>query len=100
MRGSLICEDVGQHSTLMQFWNHVGAIANQSDRDRFFFSNRVLQNAQRFVEGVDHEVAVAGLQPLFYSLCIDIDAKETRAGHSGCKWLRPSHTTHAATDDE
>ena len=65
-----------------------------------FFANGVLQDAQRLVERVDHEVAVAGAQALLDALGIDLDTEIAGAGHGGGEGLGSTHSAHAAGDDE
>ena len=96
VRGSLIGENVGNDAALGQLRNDVGAVADQPDRNVFFLAHGVLQDAQRFVERVDHEVAVAGLQALLDALGIDVDAEESRASHGRRQRLRSTHAAHAA----
>ena len=100
MGGSLVGEDVGDDAALGEFRNDVGAIADESDRNVFFLAHRVLQDAQSFVERGDHEVAVAGLEPLLDALGIDVDAEKRRAGHGGGQRLGAAHASHAAADDQ
>jgi hypothetical protein len=83
-----------------KFRNHVRAVSDQPDRNIFFFTNRVLQNAQGFVESGDHEVAIAGLQALLDALRIDVNAQKSRAGHGCGEGLSSTHAAHAAADDQ
>ena len=98
--GSLVGQNVGHDAAFGEFGNNVSAIADQSDRNVFFLANGILQDAQRFIERGDHEVAVAGLQPLLDALRIDVNAEECRAGHGCGERLRSAHAAHAAGDDE
>ena len=59
VRAGLIGEQVGHDAAARQFWNHVGAISHQPNGRGFALAHRIFQDAQRFVEIVDHHVAVA-----------------------------------------
>ena len=100
MGGSLVGEDVGHDAALGELGNDVSAIADEADGDVFFFADGVLEDAQGFVERVDHEVAVAGAQALLDALGIDFDAEVAGAGHGGGEGLGSAHAAHAAGDDE
>ena len=100
MRRSLIGQNVGDDATLGEFRNHVRAIPDEPDGNIFFLADGVLQDAQRFVESGDHEVAVAGLQTLLDALGIDVDAEKSRARHGRCERLGSAHSAHATADDQ
>src|SRR5208337_1803473 len=91
---------VGHHTALSQLGNNVATIADQADGDVLLLTYRVLQDAQRLVERVDHEVAVAGAQALLDALRIDFDAEIAGAGHGRRQWLRAAHAAHTAGDDQ
>ena len=100
VRRSLIGENVRDHAAIGEFRNDVGAIADQSDGDIFFFADGILQNAQRLIERGDHEIAVAGLQALLDALGIDVNSQKSRAGHGCGQRLSSAHSAHAAADDQ
>src|SRR5271166_1189430 len=100
VRGSLVGENVGHDAAVGQLGDDVTAVADEADGDVFLLADGVLQDAQRLVERVDHEVAVAGAQALLDALGVDLDAEVTGAGHGGGKGLRSAHAAHAAGDDE
>ena len=100
VRGGLVGEDVGHDAALGKLGDDVAAVADQPDGDVLLLANGVLQDAQRLVERVDHEVAVAGAQALLDALGIDLDAEVARAGHGGGQGLGSAHATHTAGDDQ
>ena len=100
VRRSLVGKNVRQHAALGQLRNHVGAVSHQPDGDGFFLAHGILHDAQRFIQRVDHEVAIAGLQALLDALGIDLDSQEARAGHRGRQRLSAAHAAHAAADDQ
>ena len=100
MRGSLVGQNVGDDAALGQFRNHVRAISHQPDGNIFFLAHGIFQNAQRFVERRDHEVEIAGLQPLLDALGIDINSQKRRAGHGRGHGLRSAHSAHSAADNQ
>ena len=100
VRRSLIGENVGHHAAFGKLGNDVRAIADQPDRNVFFFADGIFQNAQRLVERGDEKIAVAGLEALLDALGIDVNPKKRRAGHGSRQRLRASHSAHAAGDDQ
>ena len=100
VRRSLIGENVGHDAALSQLGNDVAAVADQPDGDVLLLAHRVLQDAQRFVERVHHEIAIAGAQALLDTLGIDLDAEVAGARHGRSQRLRAAHAAHAARDDQ
>ena len=100
VRGSLVGQDIRHDAALRELRNHVGAIADQPNRHGFFLANSVLQDAQRFIKRVDHEVAVASPQALLDALRINLHAEEAGAGHGRGEWLRSAHAAHAAAHNQ
>ncbi len=100
MRRSLVGKNVRHHAARGQLWNHVRAISHQPDRHILFLAHRILQNAQRFIERRDHEVAIACLQPLLDALRIDINPQKRRARHGRSQRLSAAHPAHAARNDQ
>jgi hypothetical protein len=100
VRGCLVGQNVRNDAALSQFRNHVRAIPDEPDGNIFLFANRILQDAQRFIERGDHEIAVAGLEALLDALGIDVDAEKRRASHRCSKWLSSAHAAHAATHNQ
>jgi hypothetical protein len=100
MRGGLVGEDIRHDAAFDQLRNDIGAVADQADGDGFLFADGVLEDTERLVERVDHEVAVAGLEALLDALGVDVNAKECRAGHRRSEGLRATHTAHATGDDQ
>src|SRR6185437_16206681 len=66
----------------------------------FFLADRVLQNAQRLVERVDHGVAIARLEALLDALWVNVNAEKRRAVHGGRERLGSTHPPHAPADDQ
>ena len=100
MRRGLVGQNVGDDPALCEFWNNVGAISHQADRDILLLAHCVLQDAQRLVERGDHEIAVARLQSLLDALGININPEKSRACHGRRQWLSAAHSAHAAADDQ
>ncbi len=100
VRRSLIGENVRNDAAFSEFGNDVGAVADQSDRNIFFLADCVLQDAQRFIERGDHEVAVASLQAFLDALGIDVNAQKSRASHGRGEGLSSTHSAHSAGDDQ
>ena len=100
MRAGLVGEQVGDHAAARQFRNHVRAISDQADGSGFAFAHGIFQNAQRFIEIVDHHVAVAGLHAALDALGIHVDAEKRRAIQRRGQRLRATHAAHAAADDQ
>ena len=100
MRGSLIGENIRHHTAFGKFGNNVCAVADEADRNIFFFADGIFQNSQRFVKRGHKKIAVACLEPLLDALGIDINPQERRAGHRRRQWLRAAHPAHAAGDDQ
>src|ERR1035441_6013526 len=100
MRRSLIGKNIRHNPALSEFGDDIGAIADESDGNIFFFAHRILQNAQRLVERRHQEIAIASLQALLDALGIDINAKERSASHGCRERLRSSHSAHSSGDDQ
>src|SRR5215469_11137907 len=100
MSGGLVGENVREHAALGQLRDNVSTIPHQTDRKVLLFANSVLDDPQRLVERIDHEVAVAGAQPLLDALRIDLDAEIAGASHCGGQRLGSAHAAHAARHDE
>jgi hypothetical protein len=96
----LIGDYVDLHAAAHDFRKDVGTVADETDGDGFLLAHRVLQDAQGFVEGVDHEIAVSSLEPFLDALCINVNPQKCGAGHGGGEWLRSTHPAHAAADDQ
>ena len=100
VRAGLVGEQIGDDSAAREFGNHVGAISHQADGRGFALADGILQNAQRFVEIVDHHVAVAGFHAPLDAFGIDVNSKKRRAIQSRGQRLRAAHAAHAAAGDE
>ena len=100
MRARLVGEQIGDHAAPREFGNHVRAVADEPDRRRLALAHRVFQDAQRFVEIVDHHVAVAGLHAPLDALRIDVDAEKRRAVQRRGQRLRAAHPAHSAGRDQ
>ena len=100
MRAGLIGKQVGNDAAASEFGNHVGAIADEADGSGFAFAHGVFQDAQRFVEVVDHHVAIAGFHAALDAFGVDVNAEKCRAVQSGGERLRAAHAAHAAADDQ
>jgi hypothetical protein len=79
--------------------NDFSAVANQANRDSVLLAQGVLEDAQSFVEVVDHDVAVAGAHPALDALRVNLDAEEAGAVH-GARRLGAAHAAEPAAGDE
>jgi hypothetical protein len=70
-RGSWAVRDDASFGELR---NDIGAVAHQTNGDVLLLAHRILQDAHRFIEGRDHEVAISGFETLLDALRIDVDA--------------------------
>ena len=100
VRGGLVGKNVGHDAAAREFGNHVRAISNQAHGGRLALAHGIFQDAQSFVEIVDHHIAVAGLHAALDAFGIDVDAEECSAIQRGSEWLRSAHSAHTAADDE
>ncbi len=96
VRAGLIGEQIGNDAAASQFRNHVGAISHQPDRRGFAGAHRIFQDAQRFVEVVDHHVAVTHLDATLDAFGIDVNSKKRGAVQSRRERLGSAHPTHSA----
>ena len=96
----LVGEQVGDDAALGQRGDQVGAVAHQTDRDRFLFPQLFFQDAQRLVEVVDHDVAVAAFDAALDAGGIDFDAEEAGAVHSGGQRLGAAHSAQTTGGDQ
>src|SRR5690348_12431578 len=96
----LIREQIGHDAAAREFRNDVGAIADEADGGGFAFANGILQDAECFVEIVDHDVAIACFDAALDAFGIDFDAEERAAGERRGERLRAAHSPHAAGGDE
>src|SRR5437868_9522568 len=100
MRRCLVGEKVRLHPPRHQLRNTIGTVPNQTDGCRFLLANLILEDAERLIQTVDHEVAITRSQPLLDPLGIYINAEKASAGHGSGQWLSAAHTSHAAADDQ
>src|SRR5262249_15076490 len=98
--GGLVGEDVGDDAAIGELGNDVSAVADETDGDVLLFADSVLEDAKRFVERVDHEVAIGAAETLLDALGVNFDAEVAGSGHGGGERLRAGHSTHATGDDE
>ena len=95
VRAGLVGNDVRHHAALREFRNQVGAITHKADGSCFAFAHRILQNAQCFIQRIDHHVAIAGFYAALDAFRVDINSQECCAVHRGGQWLRATHPAHA-----
>ena len=100
VRAGLVGEQIGDHAAAGELGNHVRAISDEAHRSGLALAHRIFQDAQRFVEIVDHHVAVAGLHAALDALRIDVDAEKRGAVQRGGQRLRATHSAHAAAGDQ
>ena len=96
----LVGKNIGNNAALGEFRNQVSTISDEADGSGFAFSHGVFQNAQGFVEGGDHHVAIAGLDAALDALRVHIDAEECCTVHGRSERLGSPHAAHATSDDK
>src|ERR1700733_2049838 len=75
VRGSLVGEQIGDNSAAREFGNYFGAISNEADGGGFAFAHGIFQNAQGFVEVIDHHIAISGAKAALDAFGIDVNSK-------------------------
>src|SRR5579875_3797586 len=100
VRTGLIGEQIGHDAAAGEGGNDVRAVGDQADGSGFAPANGVFQNAERFVEIVDHNVAVAGFHAALDALRINVDTEEGGTIQGGREGLRATHPPHPAADDQ
>ena len=100
VRAGLIGEQIGKNAAAREFGNHVGAIADEADGSGFVFAHGILQDAQSFVEIVDHHVAVAGFHATLDAFGVYVNSQERCAVQRCGERLRATHSAHAASHDQ
>ena len=98
MGAGLVGEEVGHDATARELGDYVRAVSHQPHRSRLFLSHRHFQNAQRLVEVVDANVAIARADAPLDALRVHLDAEKRRAVERGGERLRPAHAAHPAGD--
>ena len=99
VRAGLVGEQIGDDAAAREFGNHVRAIADEADRSGFALAHGIFQDAQRFVEIVDHHIAIAGLDAALDAFRINVDAEKCGAIQRGGERLRAAHAAHSAAGD-
>src|SRR3979490_2996069 len=91
MRAGLIGQYVRNDPALHHFWQHISAIANESDGNRLSILPCAIDQLERFIERPRNLVAVTALQSFLDAHRIDIYAKKKRAVHGGSERLSAAH---------
>jgi hypothetical protein len=77
-----------------------GAVGDQADGLGLAGIDGLAQDSERFIETVRHGVAVAGVDPLADAGRVHVDAKKSRAVHSGGQGLGAAHAAQSAGDHQ
>jgi long-chain acyl-CoA synthetase len=100
VRRGLVGEQIGHHAALGERRDQVRAVSYQSHRDWLALSHSVFQDAQRFVEVVDHHVAVAGLDAALDAFRVHVDPEKRTAVERRRERLRAAHPAQPARDNQ
>ena len=96
MRAGLVGKQIGDNAAAREFRDDVRAIAHQSHRHGMLLAHRILENADRFIQRIDADVAVACADAALDALRVNFDAEEGGAVQRGGQRLRSTHAAHAA----
>ena len=99
MRGGLIGDDVRPHVAPNQLRQHLGRIAEQSDRDRLVLANCLLDARQRIVEIARLHREIARAQTHVDAGLLTLDRETAGACHHGRERLRPTHAAEPRRED-
>src|SRR5437016_2410063 len=92
----LVGEDVGGEAAARQLRHHLGAVANQTDRQRPAGSPRLVAPAQRFVDRGRGPVEVAGVEATLDACRVDFDDEADGVVHRRCQGLCAAHPAEPA----
>ena len=99
VRAGLIGEQVGHDAAARELGNYVRAISSEPHGSGFALAHGIFQNAEGFVEVVDHHVAVARFHAALDAFGVHIDSQERRAVQGCGQRLRATHPPHATGHD-
>ena len=100
VRAGLIGQDIGHDLAPQHLREHIGAVADQPDRERFAIPARALHHLHRLIEAARDIIAIAALEPLLDPRRINVDSEKNRARHRRRERLRTAHSAHPAGDDK
>ena len=82
MRAGLVRDDVHVDPAPDEFWQHLGRVAHQPDRDRLAGLASAEREVERLVEVVREAVAVARVHAALDARLVHVDAQERGAVHA------------------
>ena len=100
MRRGLIGDDVGHDAARDQLLEHLGGVADETDRATVALRPRLLDLAQRAVEVGRHEVEVARLDAAVEMVRVDVDDQADAVVHRDRERLGAAHATAAGGQHE
>ena len=98
MRARLVGHDLGPEAAREQPGLHVGAVAEQSDRERFACGAGVLGPPQGLVDRRRLTIEVARLDPALDARRVDLDAEGHAAVHRDRERLGAAHPSETASE--
>ena len=93
MRRRLVGQDVGDEAATRQLRQHLGAVADQADRERPPRALRLVAPAQRLVEGRRRAIEVASVETALDARRIHLHREADPVVHRGGERLRTAHST-------
>ena len=95
MRRRLVRQRVGPDAAPQQFGQHLGRVAEQSDRQRLAISDRSFDQVQCLVQRVGAAIQVTGLEPLPDTVRLAFHGQHRGARHRRRQRLRAAHAAQA-----
>ena len=100
VRARLICQYVGNHAAFDDFRQDVGAVPDETDRNRLPIFARCVDQLERLVKRPRDLIAITAFQSLLDARWIDIHSEKDGAVHGGGERLRATHSAQAAGQNE
>ena len=91
MRRGLVGHDIGRDAARQQLGQHLGGVAQQSDRERPACAHSLLDQRHGLFERVGRRVEVAGLDPPLDALPVDLHHQRHAIVHRHGQRLRAAH---------
>ena len=95
MRAGLVGEQIGHDAAAGELRNDVSAIAHQAHGHGLLFADGILENANRFVQLIDADIAITPANAALDALRVHFNAQKCGAVHCGGERLCSAHATHS-----